>query len=126
MTMKDPKILIVEDEASCAMLLTDFLNLSGYEVCGVVSTGLGAVRAAAEAKPDVIFMDIRLADEVDGIEAASRIMMVSEKVSIIFMSAYSDPDIVAKAKKLNPAAYIFKPFELEETDRVIRSICEKD
>lgn len=124
--MKEPKILIVEDEASCAMLLTDFLNISGYEVCGVVSTGLGAIRAAAEKKPDVIFMDIRLADEIDGIEAASRIILSDERVSIVFMSAYSDPEIVAKAKKLNPAAYIFKPFGLENiSGGVIRSICEK-
>ncbi len=126
MTNKEPKILIVEDEASCAMLLADYLSISGYEVCRVVSTGRGAIKAAGEETPDIIFMDIRLADEIDGIEAASKIMRIAEKVSIIFMSAYSDPEIVTKAKKLNPAEYIFKPFKLEEIDRIVKTICEKN
>src|SRR5215468_1917812 len=56
------RILVVEDELILAMFLCDELMLFGYEPVGPVGTQQDAVRLALEAKPDLVLMDIRLAE----------------------------------------------------------------
>ncbi|HNY12905.1 MAG TPA: response regulator, partial [Candidatus Wallbacteria bacterium] len=70
---KTISVLIVEDEAFSALYLEDALSIAGYTICDTVATGEGAVAIAENKTPDIILMDIRLAGEIDGIEAASRI-----------------------------------------------------
>ena len=119
------KILIVEDEAVCATLLSHYMIEMGHRVCKIVARGGDAIRAAREYGPDVVLMDVRLTDDIDGIEAAEKILGFSGGVSIVFMSAYSDDEIIARANKLNPAAYLCKPFEFEEMQAVIENIQNK-
>jgi len=112
--------MIVEDEALAALLLTKFLNKLGCNVTGAVANGNDAITKADETKPDLIFMDIRLADEIDGITAATAILE-KRKTNIIFMSAYSDKGVVEKAMKLNPMAFVNKPLTLEKLKNLIES-----
>ena len=60
----------------------------GYEIVGVVSTGEEAVQKAEEMKPDLALMDIVLAGEIDGIEAAKQMRAVWN-VPVIYLTAYS-------------------------------------
>lgn len=83
------KVLIVEDETLVARHLEAILQDLGFEVCEIMSTGKDAVIEAAAATPDIIFMDVNLAGEIDGVEAAKQILEKSD-VTIIFVTAYSD------------------------------------
>lgn len=105
---KKPKILLVEDEVMAAWLLQMSLRRMGYTVCGPVATGEAAVQTAKEECPDVILMDIRLAGDMDGIEAARQIRATQDSL-LIFMTGYSDPDIKGRAGNLEPTAYLVKP-----------------
>ncbi|HOD42545.1 MAG TPA: response regulator [Candidatus Wallbacteria bacterium] len=120
MKLNDLKVMIVEDEALAALLLTKFLNKLGCVVTCAVANGNDAIAKADETKPDLIFMDIRLADEIDGITAAAAILE-KRKTNIVFMSAYSDKSIVEKAMKLNPMAFVNKPLTLEKLKNLIES-----
>ncbi len=62
---------LVEDEGVTALDLKSELTTLGYQVVGIEDNARDAVRAAAELKPDLILMDIRIAGDVDGIMAAS-------------------------------------------------------
>src|SRR5438105_1449855 len=58
-------------------------------------------------------MDIKLAGEVDGIEAAGRIQ-TELATPVIFVSAHSDEATLSRAKTTGPYGYLIKPFELAE------------
>ncbi len=115
------RILIVEDEVFLAMGLEMILTKAGYEVCQTVATGEDAVIAVQQESPDVILMDIRLAGDIDGIEAARQIQACS-KTPIIFMTGYSDNAVENRARKLNPLAYCTKPVRIYELQPILDSV----
>jgi FOG: CheY-like receiver len=106
--MSEAIIMIVEDEAVTAMALKRSLTNMGYSVCGVFPTGEQAVTKAAELKPDLILMDIKLAGKMTGINAAAEIRATST-VPVIYLTAFSDDRVVNAAKVTGPFGYILKP-----------------
>src|SRR4051812_50074974 len=96
------RILIVEDEAIPAMLLEEMIEDLGYMVCGKAISGPGAVKAAEDYEPDLILMDIRLAQGTDGIDAAIEIR-ARLGIPSLFMSAFSDQATMARVKHAQPA-----------------------
>ncbi len=114
-----PKILIVEDDALIAQDLRGFLEQSGFSVCRPQATGEAAVQAAASERPDIVLMDIHLAGEMDGFEAARRIQ-ANGRPRLIFLSGYLNPEAVAAADELNPLAFLGKPIAEDELLAIIR------
>jgi len=107
--MKAVRVLIAEDEPIVRMDLKEILESQGYEVVGEASDGQVAIELARKLKPDVIIMDIRMPN-LDGIEAAN--ILTQENIApIIFLTAYSDRELVEKAKEVGVVAYIVKPFK---------------
>ncbi len=106
------KVLIAEDEPIVRMDLRELLESQGYQVIGEASDGQSAIDIARKEKPDVIIMDIRMPG-MDGIEAA-KILTEEEIAPLIFLTAYSDRELVEKAKEVGVIAYLVKPFK--ETD----------
>ncbi|ACI19688.1 ANTAR domain-containing response regulator [Dictyoglomus thermophilum] len=107
--MKAVRVLIAEDEPIVRMDLKEILESQGYEVVGEASDGQVAIELARKLKPDVIIMDIRMPN-LDGIEAA-KILTQENIAPIIFLTAYSDKELVEKAKEVGVVAYIVKPFK---------------
>ena len=114
------KLLIVEDEFFVATLLQRNLELVGYQVCELVGTGEEAIERAEKEQPDFIVMDIRLAGEMNGIEAAREIHKRFQ-IPIIFMTGYSDKETIAQARELNPLACLVKPITPDHIKSVIDS-----
>jgi DNA-binding NarL/FixJ family response regulator len=85
--MKMIKAFVVEDEIIIRMYLTKALKELGCEIIGESSTGEEAVGLVRNNAPDVIFMDIRLAGKMNGVEAA---LTIREKMHfpIVFLSAF--------------------------------------
>lgn len=108
-----PRILIVEDEAVTAMDLAAELRGLGYDVCGTEDTADGAVAAAEREKPALVLMDIRLGDNGDGVEAARRISSRHD-AAVVFLTAHSDEETLARALGVSPYGYIVKPFRARE------------
>jgi CheY-like chemotaxis protein len=108
--MADRKILIVEDNAIIAMETIERLKRLGYTVCGVAATGAEAIRIAGTAHPDLVLMDINLRGDMDGIEAAETIYAV-RPVPIIYLTAYSDDETLARARGIRPLRYLVKPYK---------------
>lgn len=106
-------ILIVEDDLSLAAYLDLHLRQRGYRVAGIAHNGVEALHLAETARPDAIIMDIVLPGEIDGIEAADRIRRRGQ-VPILYLTAYADPKLFARAKITDPSAYLLKPFNERE------------
>ncbi|BCO09421.1 hypothetical protein GF1_17970 [Desulfolithobacter dissulfuricans] len=111
--MSRERILIVEDDGIIALLLQEITTRYGYEVMAMVATGKEAVEQAITRKPDLILMDIHLADDVDGIEAAARIR-ASQDIPIVYLTAYADDTTLERAKITEPYAYVLKPVTEKE------------
>ncbi len=111
--MQAARVLIVEDEKIISLDLTRTLKNLGFEVVSVVSNGPDALESATENRPDIILMDIMLAGEMDGIEAARRIKTDLD-IPVVFITAYADEATLERAKEAEPFGYIIKPFKERE------------
>ncbi len=111
--MSSERILIVEDESIMAMLIKRKLQNWGYIVVGWADTGLDAVNKARETKPDLILMDIVIKGNMDGIEAARQIRENLD-IPIIYLTAYSNDEVLKRARETEPYGYIIKPFRESE------------
>ncbi len=112
-TMNNPRILIVEDDAILAAHLEETLPRLGYDVAGLAATGESAVKHAFDERPDAILMDIRLRDDMTGIEAAEEIRK-SDDIPVIYLTAYTDERLLQKAKVTDAYAYLAKPVRERE------------
>jgi CheY-like chemotaxis protein len=114
-TQKKMKVMIVDDDEIIRNLLQLRLKLLGYETCAMAESGEEAVILSEKTKPDLVFMDIMMPGKLDGIHAA-RLIKANSNSRIIFLSGYSDQDILKRAKEVQPDGFIVKPF----TDTVLR------
>lgn len=108
-----PGIFIVEDEALVAREIRARLTLMGYSVVGVAHSYDQALSRIKDVKPDLLLVDIRLKSGQEGIDVA-RDVIAERDIPIIFLTAYSDEETVAKAKLVSPYGYIIKPVENRE------------
>src|SRR4051794_10567851 len=97
------RIVVVEDEAIAAMDLEMLLEELGYEVCDVVMSAPEAIRTAERSKPDLLLMDIRLADNTDGVTAALEIR-ARFGIRSVFLTAHTDAATMARVRAANPFA----------------------
>ncbi len=104
------KIMIVEDESIVAESLSDQLELLGYEVTAIVASGEDALEKVIKPRPDLVLMDIMLKGEMDGIITADRIRHRWD-IPVVYLTAYSDPQTLERAKITEPFGYIIKPFK---------------
>lgn len=111
--MTAAKVLIVEDEVIVSTDLSRKLNKMGYVVTGCVRYGERALETARETAPDIVLMDVHLKGDMDGTEAAEQITAELD-LPVIFMTAFSDEETIARAKKSSPYSYLTKPIRLEE------------
>lgn len=114
-----PRVFIVEDEALIAMQLEDQLQRFGYTVCGVAAYGEAALREIPVSRPDVVLMDIRLGGGMDGIETARQLRGRTD-ATLIFLSAFSDPDVRSQATECRPFGYLLKPINDVELRSVVQ------
>lgn len=117
--MEKKSILIVEDEAVSALDLSNILEGLGYQVAGTVATGEKAIEAVTRKQPDLILMDIHLGGKISGIDAAVTILR-NHTIPIIYLTAYSEPELVGEALVTRPYGYIIKPF----TERALQTAIE--
>jgi CheY-like chemotaxis protein len=112
-TSEQRKILVVEDEVIVARDIRLQLELLGYRVVGELRSGREAVEQINDLAPDLVLMDIQLAGDMSGIEAARQILDTTG-TPVVFLTAYASGPILEEAKTVNPAGYILKPFEERE------------
>lgn len=119
-----PSILVVEDETITAMALRATLESMGYAVPATVPTGEEAIERARVLKPDAVLMDIRLKGTIDGITAAETIRREVGS-PVVYLTAYSDPETLRRARITEPYGYIVKPYNENELRAVVEIAVHK-
>jgi CheY-like chemotaxis protein len=115
-----PRILVVEDEYLVATEIEAGLSENGFDVVGVAASATAAVRLATAERPALIVMDVRLAGERDGIEAAREIYRTTG-IRCIFATAYTEPRMQERAREAAPLGWLAKPYEIEGLIVMIRA-----
>ncbi|WP_298145443.1 response regulator [Flavobacterium sp.] len=111
--MTDAKILIVEDQRIIAEHLKGILEDLSFSRIRFANDKSSAFQAIESFEPDLILLDIRMKEDLDGIEIARKIHD-EWQIPFIFVTAQSDTEILRNALQCKPEAYITKPFK--ETD----------
>ena len=101
------RIVIADNESIIRMDLKELLEEAGHEVIGQAVDGLRAVELARKYRPDLVIMDIKM-PEMDGITAAT--IISDEKLApVLLLTAFSQKEIVDKAKESGVLGYLVKP-----------------
>lgn len=108
------RVLIVEDDVIPANYLKKILELEKYEVIDMIATGARAIEVSKKEKPDLIFMDIMLRDHISGAEAAREIYYANPEIMIVFLTSYSDKEMIEYAVESDAFAYLLKPYRDKE------------
>lgn len=107
--MDENKILVVEDEAVIAAEIKYTLEKLGYRVAAIASTGEDALEFLQHEVVDLVLMDIMLAGEMDGVQAAEKIGK-SFGIPVVFLTAFADEETLSRVKLTGPYGYLVKPF----------------
>lgn len=105
--MENLRIVVADNESIIRMDLRELLEEAGHTVVGEATDGVKAVDLARKHRPDLVIMDIKM-PEMDGITAAK--IISNEKLApVLLLTAFSQKDIVEKAKESGVLAYLVKP-----------------
>ena len=106
------RVLLAEDEALIRLDLAEMLTDAGYEVVGQASNGEEAVSLAESLRPDLIIMDVKM-PVMDGLTAAETIG--EQRICpVIMLTAFSQKELVERARDAGVMAYIVKPFTVSD------------
>ena len=104
------RILVAEDETLIRMDLVEMLREAGYDVVGAAMDGSEAVSLAESLKPDLTILDVNM-PVLDGISAAEKIISISP---VLMLTAFSQKDLVERARDAGAMAYVVKPFTIND------------
>lgn len=105
--MQSLRIVIADNESIIRMDLKELLEEAGHTVVGEAADGVKAIEQARKHRPDLVIMDIKM-PEMDGIAAAK--IISNEKIApVLLLTAFSQKEIVDKAKDSGVLAYLVKP-----------------
>jgi len=107
--MDSLKIVIADDEPIIRLDLKKTLENMGHQVVGDVGDGSTAVELARQLKPDILILDIKMPG-MDGIDAA-KVITTEGIAPVLLLTAYSQKDLVDRAKDAGVFAYLVKPFK---------------
>ncbi|PIE21135.1 MAG: response regulator [Arachnia propionica] len=109
---KASRVLVAEDEALIRLDLVELLTEADYEVVGEAVDGQEAVELARELKPDLVIVDVKM-PRMDGISAAE--IIAEERIApIVMLTAFSERELVERARDAGAMAYVVKPFDASD------------
>ncbi len=104
------RILVAEDEAIIRLDLVEMLREAGYDVVAEATNGVEAIALAKEHNPDLAILDVKM-PELDGISAAEQIIEIAP---VLMLTAFSQRELVERARDAGAMAYVVKPFSISD------------
>jgi response regulator NasT len=106
------RVVIAEDEAIIRLDLKETLEEEGYEVVGETGRGDEAVQLVRDQQPDLAILDVKMPG-MDGLTAAGQIT-ADKGAAVLILTAFSQRDLIEKARDAGALAYLVKPFQKSE------------
>ncbi len=115
------RIIVVEDEVIIAEDLKLILKRCGYQNVVIARTENKALEEIEHEKTDLVLIDIKLEEGMTGLELAEKLDK-KYHLPFIFITAFSEKDIVDSAMEKKPVAYLLKPIQDEELANYIKEV----
>lgn len=119
-----PTILIVDDHQLAREGLRAVLAGDGFGDIHLASTGEEAVEMVREIEPDIVLMDVRLGDGIDGLEATRQIASLGLSTKVIMLTLHDMPGYVRTALSAGAAGYVLKDTEIGDLRSAISQVME--
>jgi len=122
--MTKHKIILVDDHALIRSGVKNLLKQSrDMAVIGEAETGLQAIDMYEELKPDLIVLDISLAD-MNGMDVSQKILEIDPNANILMLSMYDDEDYVSRCIENGVKGYVVKSESSQELEYAVRTILQ--
>jgi CheY-like chemotaxis protein len=112
-------VLVIDDELDLRLLVRVMLERGGHNVIEA-STGEEGLALLEQRKPDLLILDLRLAD-IDGVEVLRKIKAGKDPVQVVVLTAHSSGDAKQAAEEAGCDGYLSKPFDRLELLKVVES-----
>ena len=119
----DPKLLIVDDEASLLEFLSLLFEQEGYAVTTAASMAAARARLG-DGEYDLVLCDVMMPDG-NGLDLLREIQRGEDNTAVIMMTAYSSTKSAIEAMKAGAYDYVSKPFDVEEIKVLAERALEK-
>lgn len=107
---KPLRVVVADDEPITRMDLKEYLQSEGYVVVAEASDGIDAVEACKAHRPDLVLLDVKM-PLLDGISCAQIISEAGYADTVVLITAYSEIDLIEKAKSAGVSSYLVKPID---------------
>ena len=111
--MNKNKVLVCSNDLTLALKIKIFLELKGFHVLDLISSGDDLIKITLNQYPSFIISDITLKGDLDGIEAISRLSGIT-KIPYIFVANSNENISLVQSYYLNPVKILMKPVDLNE------------
>jgi len=121
--MQSMRVIIADDESIIRLDLRKTLEAGGHTVVGEAGDGETALNLARTLKPDIAILDIKM-PVMDGLDAAKAI--TEEGIApVVLLTAYSEPELVARAREAGVFGYLVKPFQEADLHPAMEVACAR-
>ena len=118
-----PRVLVVDDEAMLADLLSQALRHEGWETA-TASDGLDALAKAASFHPDVVILDVQM-PRMDGLETLERLRAHDPHMPVLFLTARDAVADRVSGLRAGADDYVTKPFDLDEVAARVQALLRR-
>ena len=115
------RAVVIEDEALLRLYFIQQLEKNGVTVVGQAAKGAAALDLIGESRPDVAFLDIKLADSISGMDVA-RMIEDGSTTRVVLMTAYSIDQLGFDPPPSNVAGMIPKPVTEYDLQKIVREL----
>jgi DNA-binding response OmpR family regulator len=122
--MKQPRILVVDDDHLMLTLLIGLLRKEGYLYVDKASLGKEAITKFLQTRPEVIFLDIELPD-FNGIETLKAIREYGTVCQVVMVTATATAQLVKAARELGASGFLVKPVSAAKITGAIKICLER-
>ena len=110
-------ILVIDDEEAICFAFARYFERRGFTVT-VAATGAEGERRFAEARPDVVFLDVRLPD-ANGLDVLERLRQADARACVVVITAYGTLETVTRAIRGKAFDYLVKPLDLDRAGQIV-------
>ncbi|WP_017624855.1 response regulator [Nocardiopsis chromatogenes] len=115
------RVVVVDDQTLVRQGIRGLLDLAGIDVVGEAGDGAEALEVIAEARPDVVLLDLRMPRH-DGIWALKRLREEGSRVPVLVLTTFNDDELVLEALRAGARGYLLKDVTLDQLTRAVHTL----
>ena len=108
------RIMIIEDDQSCIEYLESIIESQESHIVSITKNSLESIKMYHLYEPNIVLIDITLKGRESGFDIANRLREINSNLKIIFLTDYSDNELIELAVELKAYGYIIKPVKKDE------------